>query len=573
VNSAGKAQKALARGLNFLETLSSGGSLDKYLKTPTPPPPPYTETMPSSRPHTPKTKESLVETERPPRKARKKIRRQGRVKTQTGLTTITSDSESDVDDEASSLPQNHPKPKISEIAALIEETAKAFEAVGDPQDVEAYLAEDGTFSAERLNKLREHCATISNLLAAKIAPSPASASVVTITSSIPSTIARYDDLYVYKTSSKHVYVLKPMEVFRGNGRFNEVKVLGLIRRKGGIPLMYALPGWSDCTDDHPRMLDSVQWAKLVKHFTDFHGLEFDKKVWDVIHKKEPGETYRCHVELRLMLWFACRVLIKAQPHLESLAKDKPKVLLGHLYKLKKIRKKAEAEIILSKEPCKSCRKFRKWFQDYTGLTFEWKVCPSLTLDRNDEDEENPERAMIRPDVEAHKEYTQNTQKAKFEIQLGRSSTPAPESSEQEPRGTEESMSLTAKYSLVRYAKLQQRNRSNNVTPATPPTRKRKLAPSVIDVSDSEDEIYHPPTPTARKPRASSSRLETASRKATRSEGSNLDESDEISSENLERITRDKREKRKRERDSAHYPSPASTKKARRESSSETLSGS
>lgn len=562
-----KAKKALTRGLSFLETLSSGGSLDKHLKSSTPPPPPHTEIMSPSRPRTPKNQTSSIEPERPRKTTKKKVKRQGRIKTPHGLIPIESDGESDVDDETGGVPQTPSKPKSSDIVALIEDTAKAIESVGDAQDVETYLAEDGELDEERLRGLQEQCSTIAKLLAAKIPSTRVCTSVISATSSVPSTIASYDDFFVYKAASKFLYVNMPVEVFRGNGRLNDVKVLGFIRRKAGFPLMFALPGWSECTDPHPRMLDSVVWAENVKFFTDFHDLEFGRKVWDDIHNKEHGHTYRCHVELRLMIWFACYTLVKTQP---SLQLSSWKAKIGRLHQLKDLVKNVEAEIILSKAPCKSCRRFRRFFQRYTGLSFKYVTCSTLVMECDDEERENIERTTnqqglpreIPQEVQVHEEM----QKTNIEVVIRRHSmTPAPISSQRDANVTKEPTSMadfSAKYKLNNFIRRQQKNRNNNITPATPPTTRTKLGPFVIDASESEDDGYQPSSPTTRKSKYSSSRSEAASRKATRSEGSNQEESDGID--------RDKREKRKRERDSIHYPTPNSGKKQRRSSSSETL---
>lgn len=320
------------------------------------------------------------------------------------------------------------------------------------------------------------------------------------------------------------------------------------------------------------MLDSVVWAENVKFFTDFHDLEFGRKVWDDIHNKEHGHTYRCHVELRLMLWFACFILVKAQP---SLQLSSWKAKIGRLHQLKDLVKNVEAEIILSKAPCKSCRRFKKFFQRYTGLSFKYVTCSTLIMECDDEERENPERAVIQQEIPQELQVHEEEQRANIEVVLRRRSiTPAPAVSERGASVTNEEPTsiadFSAKFRLSGFLKRQQKNRSNDITPATPPTRKTKLGPYVIDASESEGEIHQPPSPTARKSKHNSSRSETTSRKATRSEGSNPEESEEFGNENLDRIKRDRREKRKRERDATHYPSPSSGKKPRRSSSSETL---
>jgi hypothetical protein len=319
------------------------------------------------------------------------------------------------------------------------------------------------------------------------------------------------------------------------------------------------------------MLDSVVWAENVKFFTNFHDLEFGRKVWDDIHDKEHGHTYRCHVELRLMIWFACFTLVKAQP---SLQLSSWKAKIGHLHQLKDLVKNVEAEIILSKAPCKSCRRFKKFFQRYTGLSFKYVTCSTLIMECDEEEREKPEKALIQQEI-PQEDQVHEVQKANIEVVLRRHSvTPAPAGSERGASVTnEEATSIadfSAKFRLSGFLKRQQKNRSNDITPATPPTRKTKLGPYVVDASESEDDVPQTPSPTARKSKHSSSHSGSVSRKATRSKGSNPEESEEFGNDNLDRIKRDRREKRKRERDASQYPSPSSGKKARRSTSSETL---
>jgi hypothetical protein len=501
-----------------------------------------------------------------PRKAKKKPKaNRGRGKKPHGLTVVMEsedESESENDPQGVALPV--PKPKPSELVERLEETAKMLESVGDANDVEEYLIEGGTLNPEQIKSLQESCATIANLLASKAVQAPSPASTLTVTSTVPSTIVAYDDFYIYATL-KYLYVLKPIDVFKLNNRFTEVKVLGFIRRKGGMPLMFALPGWLECTDGHPRMLDSELWAKQVKYFTDFHEFKFSRKVWDDIHNQEHGQTYRCHVELRLMIWFACRMLVKALGVALSWQAQ-----IVRLELLKDLVKNVEAEIILTKAPCKSCRRFRKWFQKLTGIKFTISTCSTLEMEGIVEEEEKE----TREETEDRQVFEKDVHKTKLAVVIRE--TPVP--SEPASRGARERSSFGTEFSAKFTLSKNKKHKTYNLTPATPSSESKKSQkkkwPFENDASDSEDDDYRP-TPAVRRSQPGSS-FENPQKKTTRSrsDASSPEDSDQFGNHNLERISKLNREKRKREMEmeAAQYPSPPSGKKARRSRSSETLRG-
>lgn len=553
-----KAKKALARGQSFLEIISSGGSLTKHLKPPSPPPqsqsPPGS--MAPSGPSTPQAKTSGVMFERTNR-SKKKIRKHTHKRAPLSLMTVETDTESEQDEEVPDLPP--PKPTSSELAGVIRETAKVLQAVGDARDIQACLT-DGTFKGDALKELHAQSSIITNLLSAKMTQSAVATSTALTISKSPSTMDRYDNFFVYRAPSQHLYVLKPLDVFKGT-RSLDTKVVGWIRWKGGFPLNYSLSGWKVSTDDHPKMLDPEKWTERVEMFTELHGLKFGKHYWDVVHEKEHGYERQSHVEIRLMLWFACNLLVKAkQPVLQSASW---KLKLGHLDLLKHIGIDAEAEIILTKEACDSCKAFKKWFQKFTGLKFKYLVCNSLTTIDSVDEEEDIERFLI------NETQTPNSiQESRLEVVVHTHSTPPVPGPQQTSTRVAE---LSTKFRFkTRHSKHKQRARDQGITPSTPPTRKRNLKAFATDASDSDD-TYQDSSPLARKSKTQRSpSLFDTPRSAMIFEGSAPEKSDGLDRESSDYGHSERREKKKRERDASYYPSPPSGKKARRSSSSETL---
>jgi hypothetical protein len=134
--------------------------------------------------------------------------------------------------------------------------------------------------------------------------------------------------------------------------------------------MMALPGWKHCAHEHHRLLDSEIWSKYVFQFAKDHDFQFTKDNYDLYHERRAGHSPASHVEPKLMLWFACYILTKRM---------KQKFNLKHIYLLRKLKTKIEAEIIISEAACPSCQKFRELIEVCTGIEFTFKVCKNLGM--------------------------------------------------------------------------------------------------------------------------------------------------------------------------------------------------
>jgi len=137
--------------------------------------------------------------------------------------------------------------------------------------------------------------------------------------------------------------------------------------------MCALPGKTQQPyQPHPLLLDCDIWNAEVKRLADRHGYAFHTNGWDARFGPErQGEAYASHVEPKLMLFYACRLLCK----LTGGKVVKKQVL--KLYKIHELAPKHVAEILLTRPSCTCCKKFQQEFKGMTGLLFTFSVIPTL----------------------------------------------------------------------------------------------------------------------------------------------------------------------------------------------------
>jgi len=258
--------------------------------------------------------------------------------------------------------------RTNELLRILELTAAALASVGGPEEFEALFQASGSVDEETIGKIRKSCLDIIRLL-------PVSKSADSFSpNEVPSTIDLYDQSFVLRASSNVLYLLRPVDVFKGNKIYNRRKVFGYVRAKGSTSaLISALPGWFKCVESHPRLLDSKLWTEVVKPFVNFHNYTFSTAPFDAHHGREKGDTLATHVEPRLMMWFAIHELQKRTGKVGS-----PLEQRGDVWELKDlIREKVEAEIVLSRPPCRHCLKFQEWFQRYQPIRFSFIVCKNL----------------------------------------------------------------------------------------------------------------------------------------------------------------------------------------------------
>jgi hypothetical protein len=266
--------------------------------------------------------------------------------------------------------------KLRVAMRLLEAAANTLAEIGDAEEIEALFQATGVDGENTVQEMRKKCFRILGLL-------PEARSINA--DETPSTIDLYDQSFLYRASSSLIYLLKPVDVFKGNKFYNRGKVFGYIRAKGSTAvLMTALPGWVESVDPHPKLLDSELWTEIVKHLADFHNHRFATGLYDARHKKEKGYGYASHVEPRLMVWFAIDLLQKRTGKVGS-----PLEQRGNIWKLKdEVQETIEAEIVLSRPPCPQCRAFQQFFEGYTHIKFSFIVMKNLGEAREVKNKQN-----------------------------------------------------------------------------------------------------------------------------------------------------------------------------------------
>ncbi|KAK0125318.1 hypothetical protein ONS95_000655 [Cadophora gregata] len=312
-----------------------------------------------------------------PRKQKSKTKKSKQVKQSKTAKTAIVETPEDSEDELGNAQQLVPKhrqkqpPNASrekEVLRGLEKAAKILTSLGAQADVKGILQHVASRNDNSSIQLQDHCATISALLS----PS-SSTSTLAYSRELPDTIQFYNQYFAHLGPGRRLYVLRPVEVLQGNTNLTRRKVTGFIQHKGSnFPLKYALPGWTQCVDNHPNVLDSDFWTKEVQRWGSFHNHHFPNHPFDEYHGKDKGHACASHVEPRLMLWYACDRLCVLR------GIDKPvRVLLGELFRLRDYDEKIEAEIFLTRAPCKKCLEIKKLIEDYTRIIFHIRVIPTL----------------------------------------------------------------------------------------------------------------------------------------------------------------------------------------------------
>ncbi len=258
--------------------------------------------------------------------------------------------------------------KLKAFMKLIVEAANTLADIGDAEEIEALFRANGVDGEKTVQEIRKKCSTLLDLL-------PEARYIKKLNAAeVPSTIDLYGQSFLHRASSSLIYLLQPVDVFKGNKIYTRRKVFGFVRAKRTTAvLMAALPGWVKSVDPHPNLLDSELWTEVVKPLADFHNHKFKTGQYDTHHGKEKGYTYASHVEPRLMVWFAIDVLQKRTGKVDS-----PLQQRGDLWRLRdEVQETIEAEIVLSSWPCKQCLAFQQFFERYTPIKFSFIVMKNL----------------------------------------------------------------------------------------------------------------------------------------------------------------------------------------------------
>jgi hypothetical protein len=256
--------------------------------------------------------------------------------------------------------------KLRVAMRLLAAAADTLGEIEDAEEIEALFQANGADGEKTVQEMRRNCLSILQLLP--------KARSINDADGTPSTIDLYHQSFLFRASSSLIYLLKPVDVFKGNSFYNRHKVFGFVRTKASTAvLMTALSGWVQNADPHPKLLDSGLWTKVVKPLADFHNKPFKSTGYDTQHKKEKGYTHASHVEPRLMVWYAIDLLQKRTGKVGS-----PLDQRGDLWKLgKEVHDTIEAEIVLSREPCQECLAFQQFFEEYAPIKFSFIVMTNL----------------------------------------------------------------------------------------------------------------------------------------------------------------------------------------------------
>ncbi|KAE8451487.1 hypothetical protein EG329_003560 [Mollisiaceae sp. DMI_Dod_QoI] len=267
--------------------------------------------------------------------------------------------------------RNKGKMSHTELVELIKSLAAALSTVGDPEDVKSFLGDEVFPDAETLQSLHSNCHVVKTLLQhlGKLGD--------TVEQRIPSTIQHYDKYVVYRAPTNLLYLLGVVEVFKpSHSAYSRRKTLGFVRTKGTtMPLDSigcSLSGTKNVLEDHPRMLDTEFWLKEVMYFAEHLDHEFQRGPWDTYHGMKDGTINASHVEPTLFLSYAYHLVRKFIRVGGDVRKH-----LKNMWRLRLLGQKFEAELVLSKAPCKPCKKFQKDIEDLTGIEFSYVIMDNV----------------------------------------------------------------------------------------------------------------------------------------------------------------------------------------------------
>ena len=257
--------------------------------------------------------------------------------------------------------------KPQKVLKALEKAASLLSTVGDAEDIETWLQDQGFGEDDRIKELQEYSSNISDLLRAKAAPPKAwnaNKSQGTATALEP-----LGPFFIFRVGTKSAMLLGPVETFKGTINLTMAKTIGFVRKKGSyFPSMCAFSGYTECVEDHPGVLDNAFWTEKVYEFGKWHEHRFKSDGFDSYHGKPIGYGFAAHVEPKLMLFWALRLLGKFTGEVPS---------MGRLWELKDMRGCKQAEILLSQEPCEVCLSFQKMLEKMCGMKFTLIILPNL----------------------------------------------------------------------------------------------------------------------------------------------------------------------------------------------------
>ncbi|KAF4637954.1 hypothetical protein G7Y89_g103 [Cudoniella acicularis] len=254
--------------------------------------------------------------------------------------------------------------KPSKILESLQKSAELLKPIGNAEDVEMWLQDNGFEGSEHIKDLKQSCEAICEHLRSQ---NPTSRENSKLSGK------GFNEFFVYRDGVKNVTLLAPIHLpFKANSSNYAVKkTFGFVRRKGSCLIkMHAISGYKECLEPQDDLLDSAAWLKVVRRFGRHIGFLFRSDGFDKMHGMESGDSCASHVEPSLMLYWALYILGR------SLKLGKVPSI-KQLFTLRKLNTPKDAEIFISDEPCDSCDSFREKMQLLTGIKFIVHVVPNL----------------------------------------------------------------------------------------------------------------------------------------------------------------------------------------------------
>lgn len=172
-----------------------------------------------------------------------------------------------------------------------------------------------------------------------------------------------------------------------------------------------------------------------------------------------------------MLWYTCHLVVKKLGITKSVRK-----CVQNIWRLKSLDRKFEAEIVLSKAPCKQYEKFQKDIEELTGVKFTFPIMDNVAQVAPVKDKNGYE---IYPRFAAFEDSQENIQEALEMLEYGIS-----------PQRNGERMVVEVRNQNTQHEAMRTSSPTYSQVVATKTVQKRNKAITIVD-SDDESEWEAP----------------------------------------------------------------------------------
>ncbi|RDL39521.1 uncharacterized protein BP5553_03861 [Venustampulla echinocandica] len=257
------------------------------------------------------------------------------------------------------------RPDVGQSLYYLEKSSSEFlEYVKTNEDVKALVQ---TYGVEKITDIEEKVGSVAKLLRSRRAPRATAKPV-------DGTLQSFDQYFVLRDVGNTIMLVAPVEIFKASVAIRS-KTLGFVRKASEYwPLMCSISGVKNIVSPHEKMLDSEFWTHEVFRFSTFVDMKFQPTPFEAHQGVPRGMHCSSHVERKLMLWYACRVLCKV---LGAEAPTSIRKQVFSLGQINNIRPRPMAEIVLDRNPCRNCKVFQAFMEDFTGIKFTFIVCSKL----------------------------------------------------------------------------------------------------------------------------------------------------------------------------------------------------